>query len=281
MTPVLTLLALIAFSANSVLCRLALRGGAIDPATFTSVRLIFGTAALLIVMRLTSNEEPSGDSWISGTLLFLYALPFSLAYARLTTATGALILFGAVQVTMLLGALLAGERPGLWQWTGLTMALGGLVYLMLPGFEAPPPTGAALMSTAGASWGVYSLRGRGATNPVGQTKRNFTWAMILTVLFSALQVEYHATAGGIVLAASSGALASGLGYVAWYSVLPKLTATRAAVVQLAVPVLASAAGVLLLNEPLPARLVIAAALVLGGIGLTLYRRRKQATTTQN
>jgi drug/metabolite transporter (DMT)-like permease len=141
-TAVLTLLALVAFAANSVLCRLALRGGAIDPGTFTSVRLIFGTAALLIVMRLTANEEPSTDSSISGTLLFLYALPFSLAYTRLTTATGALVLFGMVQVTMLIGALLSGERPGVWQWTGLALALGGLVYLVLPGLEAPPLAGA-------------------------------------------------------------------------------------------------------------------------------------------
>ena len=272
MTAVLTLLALIAFAANSVLCRLALRGGAIDPATFTSVRLIFGTAALLVVMRATANKEPSTDSWTSGTLLFLYALPFSLAYTHLTTATGALILFGAVQVTMLLGALMSGERPRLSQWTGLGVALGGLVYLVLPGLEAPPPLGAALMALAGVSWGVYSLRGRGATNPVGQTKRNFTWAMSLAVVFSALRMEYHATAAGIGLAVTSGAVTSGLGYVAWYSVLPKLPAARAAVLQLSVPVLASAAGVLLLNEPLPARLVIAAALVLGGIGLTLYRR---------
>jgi drug/metabolite transporter (DMT)-like permease len=271
-TAVLTILALVAFAANSVLCRLALRGGSIDPATFTTVRLVFGTVALLIVMRATANEEPSTDSSMSGTLLFLYALPFSLAYTQLTTATGALILFGAVQVTMLLGALFAGERPGIWQWSGLAVALGGLVYLMLPGLEAPPASGAALMTLAGVAWGVYSLRGRGSTNPVGQTKRNFTWAMILAVVFSALQMRYEATTAGIALAASSGALASGLGYVAWYSVLPKLPAARAAVLQLAVPVLASAAGVLLLNEPLPARLVIGAALVLGGIGLTLCRR---------
>ena len=277
-TIICTTLALLAFAANSVLCRVALRQSAIDPASFSSIRLIAGALTLLLVSFRTRRESLRlGGSWPSAAMLFLYAVPFSFAYTSLTAGTGALILFGGVQITMMITALWLGERPHPLQWTGLTVALAGLVYLVLPGLAAPPPLGAALMGLAGMAWGVYSLMGRSAASPLLQTAGNFarTVPMVLGVSLIALP-RFHAEPSGFIFAAASGALASGLGYVAWYVALRGLTATRAAVVQLAVPVLAAAGGVIFLMESVSLRLVFSTVMVLGGIALALLGRERLA-----
>jgi drug/metabolite transporter (DMT)-like permease len=207
-------------------------------------------------------------------MLVLYAVPFSFAYTRLSAGTGALILFGAVQVTMLVSAAKSGETLLLTQWLGVLIALAGLVYLVLPGLAAPPPAAAALMGIAGVSWGIYTLRGRGMANPLGQTTINFVRAVPLVIIVSILAAQQiHVSARGVLLAVVSGALTSGLGYTVWYSALRGLTATRAAVLQLVVPVLAAAGGVVFLMEPISLRLAVSALLVIGGITLTLTRRR--------
>jgi drug/metabolite transporter (DMT)-like permease len=282
-TVVYAALALVAFAANSVLCRVALHQGAIDPATFTSIRVVSGAAALLLVMSYTSGDAGGGTilrrtvrggaSLLTPAILFLYAEPFSFAYTRLSAGTGALILFGAVQVTMLGSAAWSGERLRSTQWVGVLIALAGLVVLVLPGLTAPPPWAAALMAIAGLFWGLYTLRGRGLANPLVHTTRNFVWAVPLVLVVSALTLrQFHASPRGVLLAIVSGAVTSGLGYVAWYSALRSLTATRAAVLQLSVPVLAAAGGVVFLMGPVSLRLAAAAVLVIGGIALTLGRR---------
>jgi drug/metabolite transporter (DMT)-like permease len=277
-TVIYAALALVAFAANSVLCRVALHQGAIDPATFTSIRVVSGAAALLLVMSCTRRDiggwtVPGGTTLLTPAILFLYAVPFSFAYTRLSAGTGALILFGAVQVTMLGSAAWSGERLRSTQWVGVLVALAGLVVLVLPGLTAPPPWAAALMAIAGLFWGLYTLRGRGVANPLVHTTRNFVWAVPLVLVVSALTLrQFHASGRGVLLAIVSGAVTSGLGYVAWYSAVGRLTATRAAVLQLSVPVLAAAGGVIILMEPVSLRLAASAMLVLGGIALTLIRR---------
>jgi drug/metabolite transporter (DMT)-like permease len=277
-TVIYAALALVAFAANSVLCRVALHQGAIDPATFTSIRVVSGAAALLLVMSCTRRDiggwtVPGGTTLLTPAILFLYAVPFSFAYTRLSAGTGALILFGAVQVTMLGSAAWSGERLRSTQWVGVLVALAGLVVLVLPGLTAPPPWAAALMAIAGLFWGLYTLRGRGVANPLVHTTRNFVWAVPLVLVVSALTLrQFHASRRGVLLAIVSGAVTSGLGYVAWYSAVGRLTATRAAVLQLSVPVLAAAGGVIILMEPVSLRLAASAMLVLGGIALTLIRR---------
>jgi drug/metabolite transporter (DMT)-like permease len=273
-TAAFSTLALMCFAANSVLCRVALRDGAIDPASFSSIRIVSGAVMLLLVAswaRGAARETPK--SWMSAVMLFLYAVPFSFAYTRLTTGTGALILFGAVQITMLVAAAWSRERLRAMQWLGVTAALAGLVFLVSPGLTAPPLFAATLMGMAGFSWGIYSLRGRGLANPLAQTTTNFTRAtpMVLIISLVALS-QLHAEPRGIVFAIASGAVASGLGYVAWYAALRGLTATRAAVLQLSVPVLAAAGGVIFLTEPISLRLIVSAMLVMGGIALTLAHR---------
>ena len=268
-------LALVAFAANSLLCRVALRQAAIDPATFTTIRVISGAATLMLVMRWSRRDTAPAGSWLSAAMLSLYAVPFSFAYVSLTTATGALILFGAVQTTMLTAALRSGERPRLAEWLGLAVALGGLVYLVLPGLEAPPLTAAALMALAGFSWGIYSLRGRRTGNPLADTTINFVRSVPLVLVISAVTIgRFHAELRGTLLAVLSGAVTSGLGYVAWYSALRGLTAARAALVQLAVPVLAAAGGIVVLSEPISTRLVLSAIMVLGGIALAVIAKRQ-------
>lgn len=276
----LTTVALVAFAANSVLCRVALRGLTIDAATFSTIRLTSGAAALLLIVASTQKNTFSlNGSWTSAALLFLYAIPFSFAYAKLSTGTGALILFGSVQMTMMSAAIRAGERPNAMQWTGVILAISGLVYLVLPGLSAPPFSGAALMALAGVSWGLYSLRGRGAANALAQTTGNFVRSIpfVLAVNLFAWR-QLHVEPNGALLAAASGALTSGLGYVVWYAALRFLTATRAAVVQLSVPVLAAGGGVVFLSESLSARLILSTMLVLGGIALALLGRKPGATT---
>ena len=270
--------ALVAFAGNSVLCRLALRNATIDPATFSSIRLTAGAATLLLVAAWRRKGKPQIEgSWTSAAMLFLYAVPFSFAYTRLSTGTGALILFGCVQLTMLIAALWVGERPNPFQWLGLFIAVGGLVYLLLPGLDAPSLSGAALMAIAGLSWGVYSLRGRRAPDALAQTTSNFVRSVPMVIAVSIVALpQFAVQRGGVLLAIASGAIASGLGYVVWYQALAGLTATRAAIVQLLVPVLASLGGVLFLTEPISLRLTVSTVIVLGGIALALYAKQGQA-----
>jgi drug/metabolite transporter (DMT)-like permease len=277
-TLIFTGFTLIAFAANSVLGRAALGRAAIDPTTFTAIRLASGAVTLMgisSIPRLTTGTGVRlGGSWVSAAWLLIYALPFSLAYTSLTTATGALILFGAVQVTMLGAALWFGERPSALQYAGFALAAGGFLYLILPGLSSPPLMGAAGMSLAGFAWAVYSLRGRHTTEPLAQTTGNFVRAAPVALILSVAALPYaHVEWAGVVLAVASGALASGVGYVLWYSALRGLTATAASVVQLLVPVLAAAGGVIVLGESVPTRLLLSAVLVLGGIALVIVTRR--------
>jgi len=275
-TIVFTGFALVAFATNSVLCRLALGAATIDAASFSTIRLASGAVMLLLLtagFKVRMAWTPRGN-WVSATLLFLYAAAFSFAYIVLTTGTGALILFGSVQVTMIFSALCSGERPHPLEWTGLFLALSGLVYLVFPGLTAPSPTGSVLMAIAGISWGIYSLRGRGAAAPLVNTTRNFVFSLPPAVAVSFIMLrDLHISAEGALLAVLSGALASGVGYVVWYAALRGLTATRAATVQLAVPVLAALGGVILLSEHVSVRLFLSAVVILGGVGLALTGRQ--------
>lgn len=269
-----TALAMIAFAGNSLLCRAALAHTGIDPASFTTLRLVSGAVTLWLIARLTRREQSGQGSWPSALALFGYAAGFSFAYVSLTTATGALLLFGAVQATMIGHGLWRGERLRGWQSAGLVLALGGLVGLLLPGLSAPPLAGALLMLGAGVAWGVYSLRGRGAGDPTRVTAGNFLRAAPITL---GLSLIFHASASldpaGAGYAVASGALASGIGYAIWYTALPALRATSAATVQLSVPVIAALGGVLLLGESVTLRLVLASLAILGGIALVIVERR--------
>jgi drug/metabolite transporter (DMT)-like permease len=265
----LTVLALLAFAANSIICRVALAGGDIGAGAFTAVRIGAGAAVLggMVAGRRRSLRAWRAGSRISALMLFLYALGFSLAYRDLAAGTGALILFGAVQATMIGAGIASGQRPGGRQWLGLGAALAGLVYLVSPGLDAPPLVGAGLMALAGVAWGVYSLRGGGA-DPVATTAGNFLLAVPLAALAAlAALAEPLPTARGVLLGMASGGLTSGLGYVLWYAALRGLDATRAGIAQLAVPVLAAGGGVVLLAEPVTTRLILASLVTLGGVGL--------------
>ncbi len=273
----LTALAMAAFAGNSLLCRQALARTDVDPATFTSVRVASGALALALLARARGHSPAAAGSWGSALALFAYAAAFSFAYVSLPASTGALLLFGAVQLTMIGRGLRAGERPRPAQIAGLAAAFAGLVVLLAPGLAAPEPRGAALMLAAGAAWGVYSLRGRAAGAPLAVTSGNFLRAVPLALATSvAFAGRASADPAGIALAAASGALASGAGYAIWYSALPGLTATRAATVQLSVPVLASLGGIVFLGEPLTARLALASAAILGGIALVIGDRGRGA-----
>ena len=270
-----TSLALVAFAFNSILCRLALRNGAIDPAGFTSVRLISG-AVVLITLSYFFSKGSSGKrgNWLSAFFLFAYAICFSFAYISLTAGTGALILFGCVQLTMIAAALFKGERPGALEWIGLAAALGGLVYLVFPGLSSPPPVSSALMAGAGIAWGFYTLRGKGSGDPLADTTGNFIRSVPMVILISIPIIsQMHLSGRGVLLAILSGAVASGVGYTIWYAALKHITATRAAIVQLSVPVIAAIGGVLFLAETATTRLWIAGALILGGIALTIMGRK--------
>jgi drug/metabolite transporter (DMT)-like permease len=272
---VLTATALVAFAANSVLCRIALREDTVDAATFSIIRVLSGAVMLLIATgRGQRQVMPIAGSWTGAVVLTLYAVPFAFAYTELSAGTGALILFGCVQVTMLAAALRSGERPRAAQWVGAVLALAGLVSLVFPGLTAPPPSAAFLMTIAGVAWGVYSLRGRVASNPLSQTTGNFVRAVPLVVVASVLVLpRAHVEARGVALSVASGALASGLGYVAWYAALRGLSSLQGAVVQLVVPLLAAAAGVVLLSETVSLRLVLSTVLVLGGIAMAIVGGR--------
>ena len=267
-----TTLALVAFAANSVLCRVALRDAVVDAATFSTIRIISGAVTLLLVTVASGTPGMTG-SWTSAGLLAAYAVPFSFAYTGLSAGTGALIMFGTVQVTMLAAALRSGERPHVAQWTGLSLALAGLVVLVFPGLTSPPLTAAVLMAVAGVTWGLYSVRGRGKTNPLADTTGNFVRAVPFVVAVSLVTLpRMHIEAGGVALAVASGAVASGVGYVIWYAALRGLTGMQSAIVQLSVPVLTALGGVIFLTETISIRLVLSAVLVLGGIALTLVGR---------
>ena len=272
LTAALTALALVAFAANSVLCRLALREGAIGAPAFTALRLGAGALVLLPFLRARGPREPWSPR--SALALALYALGFSFAYLALDAGLGALLLFGAVQGTMIGVGLARGERPGALRWLGIALAAAGVVVLVRPGGGAPAPRGALLMLAAGVAWGAYSLLGRGAPAPARASARNFLLAAPLGLAVWALAPGSPTTLAGALLAVTSGALTSGLGYVLWYAALRGHSATSAAVVQLLVPLLAALAGVLLLGEHATPRLWTSAALTLGGVGLAVVARAR-------
>ena len=276
-TVLLTLLAMIAFAANSVLCRLALGAGHIDAASFASVRVISGALALAAIVIYRSDGRVERDAnWRSALALFVYMVFFSFAYLSLGAGTGALILFAAVQLTMFIVALRAGETFSALSWVGLILAIAGLVYLVSPGVTAPEPLGAILMTIAGIAWGVYSLLGRQVKDPTRATAWNFILSVPLVIVTSLLFMrQFHATTTGVALAVASGVVASGIGYVIWYTALRGLAATSAATVQLSVPVIAAIGGVLLLAEDVTVRLVVASVATLGGVAIVLLERRKK------
>ena len=279
-TLLLTALAMLAFAANSVLCRLALQQVSIDPASFASVRLVSGALMLALLLRIKGGAAPSASArpdWPAALMLWIYVACFSFAYVSLSAGTGALILFGTVQLTMFSVGLWAGERFAPLAWAGLALSVAGLVYLVSPGVTAPAPLGAALMATAGIAWGVYSLRGRKAPDALAATAANFLRAAPLALVLSlALVSSLKVSASGVALAVASGAITSGIGYVIWYAALRGLTALRAAAVQLSVPPIAAFGGALLLAEPITPRLWLATLAILGGIALVLLARARTA-----
>jgi drug/metabolite transporter (DMT)-like permease len=307
-TLILTVLAMVAFASNSLLCRAALRQTPIDPAIFTFVRILSGTVALWLILwiqrnvmvdrtaspersRFSPQSSPSGrgspfsprekvgmramGDWVSGFALFAYAVAFSFAYVDLAAGTGALLLFGAVQATMISWALAHGERLDALQITGFVAAVAGLIVLLLPGITAPPIAGSVLMISAGIAWGIYSLRRRNAENAIGATAGNFLRAVPFAILVSLVllrQTRFDSL--GLTYAVISGAITSGIGYVIWYAALPGLKRTSAATVQLSVPVIAAAGGIVFLHEPITLRYIAASIAVLGGIAVVVVERNR-------
>jgi drug/metabolite transporter (DMT)-like permease len=266
-----TAFALLAFAANSVLCRMALRQAHIDPASFMSIRLLAGAVTLWLLVRLRTDGR-FGGSWPAALALLAYAICFTFAYVGLTAGTGALLLFGAVQVVMIAAGFRGGERIDRVTVGGWLLAVSGVVLLLLPGLSAPPLGAALLMLIAGCAWGVYSLRGRQSGNALGDNAGNFARALPGALLVSLLcWAQRAADTQGIALAILSGSVASGLGYAAWYAALPRLGAIAAANAQLSVPVIAALAGVALFAEPITVRLAVASVLVLGGSALAVQR----------
>jgi len=276
LTAALTAAAMLAFAANSLLCRAALAGRHADAASFTTLRLTGGAAALsLLALARGPRRGAPSSAWASAVILFAYAILFSLAYLRIPAGTGALLLFAAVQLTMIGAGLRAGERPRALEWAGLAVSLAGLVLLTRPGLTQPDPAGAASMLAAGVGWGLYSLRGRGAFDPVASNAAAFVRSIPFALAASAgfaLVADTRVTSTGLALALASGAITSGLGYAIWYAALRGLSAMRAAIVQLSVPPLAAALAVLTLGESVSLRLVLASVLILGGIALALVGR---------
>ena len=271
----LVALTLMCFAGNSLLCRLALAERHIDAASFTAIRLASG-ALVLFLLTFRRAPERSGRGWTSAAVLFVYAVPFSYAYLRLGAAMGALILFALVQVTMIGWGVARGERPGAFGWLGIAVAIAGLVGLTVPGRGAPDPLGTAGMAVAGVAWGVYSLRGRDASSdPLATTASSFVCSLPLAAVLLGVAVPafgVHASARGVLLAVASGALASGVGYSIWYAALKYLTATRAAVLQLLVPILAAAGAVAWLGETVTVRLIVTSCAIVGGVALTIGAR---------
>lgn len=270
---VLTLLSLLAFAGNSVLCRLALRSNAIDPVSFVTIRLGTGAITLALLVLFSSGKKKLGGNTQGAFFLLLYAVLFTFAYVGLSAGTGALLLFGAVQMTMILAGVRAGEKFTLFQSTGLVVALLGLIVLLLPGVTAPDGINSLLMIVAGIAWGFYSLLGRGSKRPLQETAGNFIRAAPVCLILCLLFIhKLHFSSQGVFWAVVSGSITSALGYVIWYSALKHLSSTHAATVQLSVPVIAGFLGVLLLNEILSIRLVMAAFMVITGIALVLVKR---------
>lgn len=280
----LTILAMVAFAANSVLARLALAGGEIDPLAYTGIRLLSGAVVLaaLLILRDRHQQPPwikVEGSWRAAAALFGYAGTFSIAYLMLSAATGALILFATVQVSIIGLALVRGDRPSVLQILGFVTAFIGLVYLLLPGLMAPRPAGAALMIAAGICWAVYTLLGRGSKTPLIDTAGNFLRCAPLSAMLALVGFGVHIpTAQGVLYALGSGVVASGLGYAIWYSVLPKLSRMRAGMVQLSVPAIAAFGGILFISEPLNWRLIIAGIVIIGAVGLALFGAEKSLRT---
>ena len=275
----LTTVAMFAFAGNSILCRLALKNAEIDPSSFTSIRLASGAITLLLIFAVTRQRQTlrgHGGFW-PAAFLFVYALCFSFAYVSLDAGAGALILFGSVQATMIVAGLMSGSRPHFVEWLSWAIAIAGLVWLLLPGASASALSGAMLMYAAGVAWGLYSIRGKLESDPLAATSVNFALSLPLIVL---LVLVTYASADlsrqGVVLAIVSGALTSGVGDVIWYAALDYLSPIRAALVQLSVPAIAAGGGILLLAEPLTARMLLSSVLVLGGISLAISNKRLAA-----
>jgi drug/metabolite transporter (DMT)-like permease len=272
-----TVFALLAFASNSVLCRLALGENAIDPSSFTIIRLISGIIILMAVMQLSEKSNnvklKSKGSWLAASMLFIYAIAFSFGYVSLDTGTGALILFGSVQITMIITSVISGNKLHISEWLGLLIAFSGFVYLIIPDLVTPSLMGFMLMTISGVAWGFYTLLGRTSQSPLSDTVYNFlrTSPFILVLIFFGLN-DIHLTYTGIVLAVLSGAIASGLGYFVWYIALKGLSVTQAAVVQLFVPIIAATGGVIFTHELITLRLIESSALVLGGILMVILGR---------
>ncbi len=274
---ILTLLALIAFAGNSLLCRAALAHTHIDAASFITVRLLSGAVVLWCLAWLRGGMRTGSGNWLSAFALFAYAAAFSFSYVHLTAGAGALLLFGAVQTTMISHGIWSGERMRLLQSLGLALAFGGLIGLLLPGLSAPPLAGALLMLVAGIAWGIYSLRGRSAGDPLKVTAGNFMRAVPMALALSLLLSDQAALdPAGVAYAMLSGALASGVGYAIWYTALPLLKSTTAATVQLSVPVIAALGGAVFLGEPLTLRLLAASVAIIGGIALVVLAGKRKA-----
>jgi len=274
-TIIFTALALIAFAANSVLCRLALGEQAIDASSFTIIRLLSGAIVLLAIIKTNRNITGSSakGSWSAGFMLFVYAITFSFAYITLDTGTGALILFGSVQITMILLSLLSGNRLHITELVGVVIAFIGFVYLILPGVTTPSAIGFLLMSVAGIAWGIYTIKGHGSKNPLMDTAYNFLRTIPLVLILAIVAIkDAHYSSEGILLAVLSGGIASGIGYTIWYIALAGLSVMQAAVMQLLVPVIAALGGVLFVSEAVTLRLTVSATLILGGILMVVLGR---------
>jgi drug/metabolite transporter (DMT)-like permease len=279
-----TVLALVAFAANSVLCRLALGEETIDASSFTVIRLLSGAIVLLVILQFNGkkNKSTTKGSWLASIMLFLYAAPFSFAYITLDTGTGALILFGAVQITMILLSLMAGERLHVAEWMGVTIAFIGFVYLVLPGVSTPSVVGFSLMSIAGVAWGIYTIKGQGSVNPLSDTAYNFARSVPLVLILAVIAYQTaHISSKGVLLAIISGGIASGIGYTVWYIALGGLSVTQAAVVQLSVPVIAALGGMIFVFEKISLRLTVSALLILGGILMVIMGKYYYVTLKLN
>jgi drug/metabolite transporter (DMT)-like permease len=278
-----TIAALVAFAANSVLGRMALKDNAIDASSFTSIRLLSGALMLFVLFTLfggktkktNEKQEKRSGNWEAPFMLFIYAITFSFAYISLDTGTGALVLFGAVQLTMIVSSIMSGHKLHSAEWLGVSISFAGLAYLIYPTITTPSLFGFILMGISGVAWGIYTLIGRGSVNPLRDSSVNFTYTIPFVLLLVLLTfANINISTQGLILAILSGAFASALGYTLWYIALAGLSATEAAVVQLSVPVIASIGGVILLSESITTRLIIACALVLGGILIVIMSKKK-------
>lgn len=273
----LTMSAMVFFAANSLLCRMALTNTSIDPASFTFVRIVAGAVALWLITPFRGAVSGRHGNWFSAGSLFLYCASFSLAYLALTAATGALILFGTVQISMISHGLWSGERPSLRQVIGLAVAFGGLCWLVLPGLSAPPLWGSLLMMVAGVAWGVYSIRGKGLADPTLATAGNFLRAVPFALGFGFLALPWLSLdATGALYAVASGAITSGLGYAVWYTALGGLSSTQAATAQLTVPAIAASGGAVLLAEPITWHLIISSIAILGGAAVVIMEKQRRS-----